>query len=502
MSSLDDLFDTKPKKSTPPEVNREADLVDMVLDSEGQLLGLFFTEPDIYIESEVNKKYLSKDARFLVDILDSLVSKGVNDITNVTLLTEVSSLGLKEQFDEIGGIKLIEDLKKITRVENRDAIIDNWNKWQLIKTYYKKGILDINKVKWDNLIKMKSSDVYDWVEFQLNSIDLDVSTDFKYENISYDDKDIEDLMSGVNIGLQYAKHCPLLNYLTMGIEKGDIYLLASYTNEGKSSFIFNNQVIPMCEGGHKVCVISNEQTVQAFKVLLQVYILTERLNYWKLTRKHIKAGKFSDEDLKMMKKAQEIAKKEFDPVLKFVKLYDYDTQKVNKIVKKLSKQGYEAFVYDTFKIGETESKAVWESLLADSKQLFQIASRNKVAVILSMQLALSTKDHVRFLNESVLSNSKAVSEVVSTGVYFRTLWSDERDGETHDIKPYRLKKSEITGKYEKEYITLDKEKKYKIFFLSKCRSDENGIAIVYEFNGAFNKWKEIGYCTPSTKNVY
>ena len=85
----------------------------------------------------------------------------------------------------------------------------------------------------------------------------------------------------------------------------------------------------------------------------------------------------------------------------------------------------------------------------------------------------------------------------------RDIWQDEFNGEAYDIKPYRQKK-DSNGKFtnEKEEITLDKDKKYKIMFLSKSRSDENGIALLYEFNGAWNKWVEIGRCRPATKNNY
>ena len=502
MSSLDDLFNTKPKKQTPPEVNREADLVDMVLDSEGQIIGLYYSSPEIYIEQPVNKKYLTKDGRFLIDILDNLVTKGVNDVTNVVLLTEVSSLGLKEQFEEIGGIKLIEDLKKITRVENAEAIIDNFSKWSLVKAYYKKGILDINKVKWEKLVAMKSSDVYDWIEYQLDSVDLDVSSDYKFEKLSYTKNDIQDLIDGVNMGLQYGTYSRLLNELTLGVQKSDMYLVGSYTGGGKSSFCFENIIIPIIENGHKVCIISNEQQAMAFKNLLCIHILTNKLNYYKLTRKKIRKGEFTDEDLKMMDKAMTIAEREYNPKLDFVKLYDYQIGKVGKIARKVAKTGTELIFYDTLKCDDNGDKAVWERLLKDSKDLFQIASKNNLAILLSVQLALATKGHVRFLDHGVLSNGKQISEVMDTAVYFRDLWDDEYTGETYDVKPYKWRKNDITGKYEKEYITLDKEKKYKIFFLAKTRSDETGVALIYEVQGDFNKFKEIGRCHPSTKNVY
>ena len=44
-------------------------------------------------------------------------------------------------------------------------------------------------------------------------------------------------------------------------------------------------------------------------------------------------------------------------------------------------------------------------------------------------------------------------------------------------------------------MTLDKDKKYLVAFLDKTRNDEDKQTILYEWNGRFNKWTEIGYCT-------
>ena len=44
-------------------------------------------------------------------------------------------------------------------------------------------------------------------------------------------------------------------------------------------------------------------------------------------------------------------------------------------------------------------------------------------------------------------------------------------------------------------IRLDKDKKYLAAFLDKTRNDEDKQTILYEWNGRFNKWTEIGYCT-------
>lgn len=503
MSSLDDLFDTKPKKPTPPEVNREGDLVDMILDSEGVMIALFYSNPESYLDANINKKYLSEGGKFFIDILDNLLKKGVTDITNVNVLSEARALGVTDKLEEFGGVRLLEDFKKITRVENADAIVNEWVKWNMVKAYYQKGLLDINKFDWNKLVKMNASNLYDYIEHQLNSIDLDVASDFEIERLSYSDEEIQGLLDGENMGYDYSKHCYILNSLTLGIPRGDITLFAGYSGSGKSSFVTEAMIITLVEQGIKCCIISNEMKSDAFKLLLEVHVLTQRLDYWKVTRRKLKSGNLNDEELKMVKRARDIIVKEYNPYLVFVKLFDYNVKKVGKIVKKLSRQNFSVYLFDTLKADTNSNDAsIWQGLLNDSKELFQIASKNNVAMILTMQLSLATKNKQRWLDESALSNSKQVIEVCSNCFTTRNLWNDEFAGETYDIKPYKLKKNEVTGKYEKEYFELDKDKVYKLIFMNKTRADKNGDVIIYQFIGEWNIWKELGYATVSHKNNY
>jgi hypothetical protein len=58
-------------------------------------------------------------------------------------------------------------------------------------------------------------------------------------------------------------------------------------------------------------------------------------------------------------------------------------------------------------------------------------------------------------------------------------------------------KRDDNGKFTnaRELITLDRDKKYMIIFVNKTRNDEDNQTLVYEFNGNYNVWKEIGFCT-------
>lgn len=61
-------------------------------------------------------------------------------------------------------------------------------------------------------------------------------------------------------------------------------------------------VIPFADKGVNVAIVSNEMMSKAYKNMLLVHILTKELNYWKITRKKLKMGHFSDEDWVMLRK--------------------------------------------------------------------------------------------------------------------------------------------------------------------------------------------------------
>ena len=157
----------------------------------------------------------------------------------------------------------------------------------------------------------------------------------------------------------------------------------------------------------------------------------------------------------------------------------------------MARTGSKLIVYDTMKSNDkSDVSTMWQDLLLSSRRIFNAASKNNVAIVATFQLALYAINQ-RWLDASILSNSKQVKECVSMATYMRPIWQDEYTGEKYDIKPYVWDRE----KKVKRYLTLDKDKKYIIAFIDKSRNGETGITIVYQWNSNFNHWKEIGYCT-------
>lgn len=473
--------------------------------TEGNFIMCLWKSPlDLYEDYAIdsNKDLITDDGVFYYNLGNLMRKKGIKSFDEVSIISFLKDYPeLEDKYNSKGGFTPIKDILNILDTNNIDSYYNELNKNNMLISLNAKGFDVLEDMP---ILKnfSTSEEVYDFYEAKLNTVALNNTLNFDLETLDITDSEFEEILNGSNLGLNYGKHSPILNYLTNGLPLGDLTMFASYTGGGKSSYIMSNVIIPLAEQQIKTCIVANEATSMNYKLLLLSYVLTEDLHYYKLTRKKIKNGQFNQEEKEMIHKAREIVKEKYSKYIIFHRDYEYDMKKIRKIIKKLSKQGISCFVYDTMKYSG-DGDTTWMSLLQDSKNLFQVCSQNNVAGVVTFQLALGIKNKIRWLDESALANGKQVAEVFSEMISFRDIWDDEFSGEPNDIKPYRFRKDE-NGKYtnirEQIEIRPDDGKKYKIFFLHKTRNNDNGICILYEFQGIYNKWKEIGYCTPGQKN--
>lgn len=457
----------------------------------------FWKDPDLYDDYKfVNEKkddtLKSEDAQFYFNLGKALYNAGFRKFDNITVYGFLQNKPeVKETFDNYGGYREVENLKQLVNIENVDAYFDKIAKLNTLNSLCKltfDSFKDISKFD-----KMSSQQVYDYFEYKLSDISIESTHDVEEESLVIDDEFIEECNTGDAVGISYAKNCPIMNYLTLGVPLGEMFMIAGHSGVGKSSFVFENMVLPMTEDGVKVSIVSNEMRSKDYKIMLLAHILTKELNYWGLTRKQIKMGHFTNEQREMLNKAKKISQEKYSS-LGFIKLFDNDIGKVLKYIKKKSKRGYQIFVWDTMKSDDSLDEKMFLQLLINSRKVFQLASKENIAIIPTYQLALYTVNQ-RYLDASCLANGKQIKEVFSEMIYMRQLWQDEYTGEKYDCKAYQLQKNE-DGKYTKvkRMIELDKDKKYIVAFLDKTRNDEDKQQVLYEVNGRFNSWKEIGYC--------
>lgn len=472
--------------------------------AEGLLCGLVLKNPSVLYEYTIDRKQLSPEALFYIGITNKLIEKGVEVIDEVSFASESENLGLIEKYNIMGGWNTIREMTAITDVRNCESIIDNWSKWLLVKNYNDKGILDV-ELHWDKLVKMTSIQVYSYLEHEINSVSITTGVDgLDFENLVLTDEELEEIVNGANIGLQFNSKSPILNSMCLGMPKAELNAICGYINEGKTSFAFSNFVMPIVNNGHKSLIISTEQRSIVFKLMLVTDVLVNKLDYFKITRKKLKTGKYTSEDSEMIKKAMEYIKKEYSDKIAFLKLYNYNTDIVTKAIKKYAQLGYEFVLYDVLKFDSGTDDQIWKSLIDDSKNLFQCCSKYNVSGLVTLQLAMATKNKIRQIGMECVANSKAVFEVMSEAIFIRSAWDDEIDEESVTyLKPYRLKR-DVSGKFtgEKEEVKLNPDKQYKIVRLGKSRNDSTDKFLLYQVDFNYNIWKEIGYCHVSDKNKY
>jgi len=465
---------------------------------EGNFIACLFSDPEKYgdyTDVVANKTFLTEDGIFYYSLGMELFKNGYRSFDDASIAAfTVSNPVLKNGYERRGGWNSINEMISIVDATNADAYYDNLSKNNFLLTLHDKGFNVISNM--DKFNKMTTQEVFDYYEYILNDSIIAKTMDVEIEDLGIDDEFLESCKRGEEMGIGYGKYAPRLNRLTLGVPRADITAVCSYTNGGKSSVIMDVYAIPIVESGGNVMIISNEQQNKVYKLLLLIHVLVRRLDYYNLTRKKLKTGTFTDEDIVKIKEAQEIINREYKPKLKFVKTFDYNIEKTTKVIKKQSKLGLDLVIYDTMKLAEDNNKSAWESLLSDSKKLFQAVSKENVACIVTLQLALHMMNK-RFLDLQCLANGKQIAEVFSEIIMFRDVWEDEFDGDKYDIKPHNLKRDEH-GKYTnvREIVELDRNKKYKLFFHTKTRNDEANQALVFKFDGQWNKWTEIGFCNP------
>ncbi len=454
-------------------------------------------DPDLYadylrINAGKDKTLKDKDAIFYFKLGREMYKAGFRTFDAITLDTFLSNKPeIEKHFLKRGGIHEVETLKSLVSVDNIEAYFDTIqrrNALSLLAEKYTEIFDDVER--FDDA---SSEDVYNTFDLLNSSASLATGNEARIEDLTLDDDFLNACKDGLAKGMDYGASCPILNYITLGIPKGELSMIAGHSGTGKTSFIFENIILTLNAQGIKTAVISNEMRSDAYKHLLLVHILTKDLDYWNLTRKKIKMGGFSDEQWEKLKEAQKISKEKYANI-RFVKLFDNEIGKTTKYMRKLAYQGYEMILWDTMKSDDMVDDQMWQRLLVDSRKIFQIASKYNIAIVPTYQLALHTLNR-RYLDSSCLSNSKQIKEVLSECLLFRPLRPDEYSGEKFDCHPYTLKKSD-TGRYERdESMKLDPNKMYCVFFVDKSRNDQTGQQVLYEVNFRYNHWKEIGRCT-------
>lgn len=463
-------------------------LNDKLSKAEGVLCGLVLKEPNTLNEYNINKKLLSSEALFYIGITERLLSKGIEVVDEVSFASEVESISLQDKYEEMGGYSTVKDLSSIVDTRNSDAIMDEWTKWNLVRNYNEKGILDIDK-HWDKLLKLNTTQIEDYMTAILNDVTLSTGVNGSidvYDLTKGYREAIEEWNKGISIG--YKLGFPLLNYTLCGLHRKTVSFLLAHSGNGKTSFAIPLDIIPILESGEKIIILANEQDLNDWRQMLLSTVLFNKIKYTGMNRQKLLYGNFSEEDRKHLEEATKWIE-QYDGNLKFVELRDYGVENIRRVIKKYSKMGFGNIILDTLKPEDDSSDKAWGQFSETAKELFVLAKECDVALLCTAQLSTSSYGR-KYLDLNCIGKSRAIAEVASQVIMFRTM----QDREKENLKVWRLKKNSSTGKLtsQREEVELNPDKDYIILFIAKNRYGESNKQIVYERNMSFNQYKEIG----------
>ena len=466
------VTDKIPKELLEGRVNIEANVI-------GSMVNDMLLVEDTNIDSS---KFLTKDARLIYSILQTLREKKCTVFDEVSVLTYVPE-DVRDRLEASGGFKAIKNMADCVNNQNYESYLDNLLKSNMIIDMHKFGFNLLEPIKYEGktinplklFAKMSSEQVTDWYTSKLESFGTGYSSRvLEEEELDITDEFIESLERGEEAGTPFeffdddcmGNPVEALRYFSKqvnGIPDG-MTIIGGYSNVGKTTMVLSI-LMSMMHEGRKCMIISNEQRSKAFKIGFLLLILTKHFNYYNLTKTKLINGNISKEDR------------------------EYITKALNR--------GVNTCVYDTFKIDlSTNNDNSWLSLIQDSRR-FETLSRKYpgTQVICTLQLAINTLGKL-FLDSSVLSMSKQIKEVCDLMILCRSMYQEEFDPSSkYYCNPFKTVLNKNTNQWENVGWQPKDDMVYRAVFIEKSRSSgavssDTGIGYIFSFQGAWGLWSD------------
>ena len=492
------------------------------METEALFIGCLMKDMLLLDDIKITKNdFATKDALFYFSILSKLRNKNINAITEIDIIANFNDKVI-DKFNSMGGMKQANKMMDMIDTQNFDSYLDSLCKYNIIISLHDKKYNLLEPIEIEGKMRvpidvfhhLDSEQIVDFYELQLNN--LNVSNHKKgVEEIEMDitDEFIEDFLAGENSGVPideagidefgdkiYA--FPKLSGLIQGFIRGSLSMLGGYSSVGKSTMIIY-MIMALIYRGEKVLIISNEQDKKPFMTNFLMWILTNKMKYYKLTKKNLLSGEVTDEDLEKIKMAQKIWRRDYAKKIYFVSLPNADMKVVKKKIREYHlTKGVTAYVYDTFKadFADDRGDSTWKELIKDSRVLFELAKKYDLIGIATIQLAMHTLGTL-FLTPNVLSQSKQVVEILENLLLMRNVYPEELDAgdNRYYCKPYRYEKTS-DGKWNEKRYDIDNNKQYRMLFIAKCRNGENSqsgnYAMLLNFDGGHGGVREYSLCHP------
>lgn len=492
------------------------DILQCRQDAESRVVACIWKDVLLLDECKLSKEdFLTKDGRYLFVLATHLRKQGYNSLDEVTVLSSLNDESL-ERFESHGGWEEVQVMIDVINEKNWDTYLDVLWRENTIITLYDKGWNLFTEVEFkekkvrpiDLFRKMSSEQVVDFYESQLTGVGYGGSSKIlEDERLDIDDQFIESCAEGSESGIPFdiagydinggEMSCfPFLSSQINGLIEGTFSIVGGYSSTGKTTF-YITILMALLYRDRKILIISNEQKIKVFKMNFMIWILYKHFRYYNLTKSKLQAGNITEDDRKMIKKAQKYWRENYKDRVHFTGITDADMSTVKKKIREyVLRDGFDTVLYDTFKldIEDSNNKKEYISLIKDSRDLDAIAKKYNIIMLASLQLAIHTTGKL-FLDASVLSQSKQIKEVLENLLLMRTVYPEEldKDNKKFFCRPFRLEK--VNDRWiEKEY-DLDPDGVYRFLFVEKTRSGANSsdtnTAYCYKYDGSHGIFKEV-----------
>lgn len=488
---------------------------------EGNVIAILYK--DILTLDEVSLKssdFLTQDGRFYFEIAKNIRKKGFNVIDDCTIFSECGEV-ITNGYEKRGGWQSIQDIVDVVNDKNSEMYLDILDRENVILKLHDLGMNLLNPIHCDGkeiiplklFRKMDSESVVEWYESKINEFSTGNSTKVLEEcNLEITDEYLSGLQEGLESGVPFdvcgkdidGEDIKCFSYMSNeigGYMDETLNMLGGFSSSGKST-MWVTIMMGLQHRGKKILIISNEQKSSVFKVLFIIWIIVKYFKYYKITKKKLKNNnELTQEDKEIIKKAQKIWNEKFKDSFRFVQIADADMNIVKKKIRKYAlNDGFDTFLYDTFKVeldeGNRDNNHL--KLIEDSRMLDKMCKKYKLIGLASIQLA-EWMNGTLFLNASVLSQSKQVKEILETLTLIRPTFREELNPKNKFYcKPFRRKL--IGNKWVHEEYIPDPDGVYRTVFFEKTRngssSNDTGICMLWRFNGSMGIFKETAFCTP------
>lgn len=485
------------------------------IEAEGNVISCFFKDMLLIDDTTFEQKdFITADGLFYFSMLNQLRNKGFYSLDEVTILSNLSQDAI-DKYEDMGGWDSIQHQIDIINTQNFDTYIDILYRENILLHMHSDGFnllreIDVNGKKIIPLKlfrKMTAEEVTDWYDARISSYGTGYSSKvLEEEEIDFDDEFIESCQEGEENGVPFdiagydingeEINCfPFLSRQIMGLLEGTFTMMGGFSSVGKSSW-WVTVLMSLLYYDRKILIISNEESVNKFKVKFMIWLLGKRNRYFKLTKKKMTSGDINAESRDQLTQVQKFWRENYKGRVKFISINDADMRVVKKKIREnVLRYGYDCVLYDTFKIQESDFEGTRQdlSLVRDSRELDKIAKKYNIIMLASVQLAERLKGKL-FLDSSVLSNSKQIKEILENLFLMRTVYDEELDEKNKFYcRPFRLKK--VNDKWIEEEYTPDRNAVYRALFVEKTRNGNNssdtGVAYLLKFDGDHCIFREV-----------